>query len=272
MKPGYVWLPVLLAAAACSATGNPVPPPAAAAPTAPAGYDFGAPYIGGPLPQGETLVPAPPQAGSSEEAGDQARNRSALALTGSARWQLAAQDADLGSGWYGKAFSCAAGIAISPQATPAIANLLRRVGSDFGMSTGGVKSLYQRARPFTVNGQPSCTPEDEAGLRKNGSYPSGHSAIGYGTSLVLASILPERATQLVARGRAYGESRAICNVHWESDVEEGRVIAAATFARLQSVSDYERDVTAARKEVQALAGTATPLAGCDAEKSVLEGS
>ena len=37
---------------------------------------------------------------------------------------------------------------------------------------------YQRARPFVENGAPTCTPEDEADLRGNGSYPSGHTAIG----------------------------------------------------------------------------------------------
>ncbi|MBY0421970.1 MAG: phosphatase PAP2 family protein, partial [Parvularculaceae bacterium] len=99
-----------------------------------------------------------------------------------------------------------------------------------------------------INKQPTCTPAEEARLCGNGSYPSGHSAIGFGWGLVLAEIFPERAAALVARGRDFGDSRRICNVHWLSDVEEGRIAAAATFARLQSEKAFAADLDAARRE------------------------
>jgi len=233
-------------------------------------FDFDRPYLGGPLPGGERLIHPMPEAGSLRLAEDEEANRRALSLRESPRWLLAARDANLGKGWYGNAFSCAAGHRIDEVATPAIAHLVRRAASDFGSSTSAVKKLFMRQRPFMVNGQASCTPDDEVYLRDNGSYPSGHSAVGYGTSLVLASLFPEQGAALVARGRAYGNSRWVCNVHWLSDVEEGRTFAAATFARLQSSPEYQEDYAAAKAEAAALADT-PDAASCAAEAATLGG-
>ena len=216
-------------------------------------YDLGRPYIGGPLPGGESLIHPPPEAGSTRMTIDEEANARSLSLRGSPRWEQAARDADLGENWYGRAFSCAAGVRISPEATPRIANLLRRAGTDFGMSTGAVKDVFKRPRPFTVNGSTSCTPQEEEALRGNGSYPSGHSAIGYGTALVLASLLPDRAAELAKRGRGYANSRWVCNVHWYSDTVESQAFAGATFARLQSNPDFQADYAAAREEAASLA-------------------
>jgi len=69
------------------------------------------------------------------------------------------------------------------------------------------------------NGAPVCTPEDEEVLRKDGFYPSGHTALGWAWALILTEIAPDRADAILARGRAFGVSRNICNVHWHSDVE-----------------------------------------------------
>ena len=115
-----------------------------------------------------------------------------------------------------------------------------------------MKAQFQRSRPFAVNGQPSCTPQDEESLRSNGSYPSGHSAIGYGTALVLANLFPERAAELLARGRSFGNSRWVCNMHWYSDTHEAHEFAAATFARLQSNPEFQADLILARAEASKL--------------------
>ena len=64
------------------------------------------------------------------------------------------------------------------------------MGPDLALGTYATKRKFQRRRPFMVNGEPTCTPQDEAMLRQDGSYPSGHSAIGYGWGLVLAEIVP----------------------------------------------------------------------------------
>jgi acid phosphatase (class A) len=136
------------------------------------------------------------------------------------------------------------------------------------MTVYPTKRKYQRARPFTVNNQPVCTPKDEAVLRSDGSYPSGHSAIGYGWGLILAELVPDRAAQLVARGRAFGDSRRVCNVHWLSDVEEGRVVSTAVFARLHAEPVFRADLDAVRAELaEQRAALATP--DCARENAAL---
>lgn len=234
-------------------------------------FDMGPAYLGGPLPGGDALVGPPPAEGSDMLARDQVANAAALALGGSARFALAGRDADLGPGAVPHAFSCAAGVQLSDAGTPAIAHLLRRVTQDFASSTSGVKAQYMRARPFTVNGAHTCTPEAEVALRGNGSYPSGHAAIGYGDALVLAAVFPARAAALLKRGIDHGESRRICNVHWLSDVEAGQKVAAATFARLQSNPAFREDLSKAQAEA---AGALPPpdAAACALEAATLAGS
>ena len=255
------------AAAAPDSVGAPA---AAPMPSQRAAFDMGPAYFPGPLPAGERLVGAPPAAGSEAMARDERLSAAGLALYGSERFKLAAADADLGPGAVPGAFSCTAGVVISDSATPAIMHLLRRANADFGTSTSGVKALYKRPRPFTVNNEPTCTPADEEPLRHNGSYPSGHSAIGYGAGLLLAAVFPDKAAALTRRGIEFGESRRVCNVHWESDIEAGRDFAAATFARLQSNPTFRDDLAKAQAEARVLGitdGMATPK--CAAEASAL---
>ena len=213
-----------------------------------------------------TLLPPPPASGSAAEARDLDASRAGLALHGTPRWTLATADADVFGSNETSLFSCAAGVAIGAETTPRLEKLLRRSLSDLAMSGAVIKRTYNRPRPFMVNGQPTCTPEWEPILRKDGSYPSGHSAIGYGWSLILAELLPDRAAALVSRGRAFGDSRRVCNVHWLSDVEEGRVTAAMTVARLNADPTFRADLDAARAE---LSTAKAPPTGCTAEASAL---
>jgi acid phosphatase (class A) len=226
------------------------------------------PYLGAvPLAGILAVSPAPPAPGSAAEARDIEATRAALKLRGGPRWTQAAKDADLFSPAGTGALSCAAGIAIGPATTPGLDNLLRRAATDLGLSGSAIKRRYQRPRPFMLDGQPTCTPEWEAILRRDGSYPSGHSAIGYGWALILSQLLPDRAAVLVARGRAFGDSRWICNVHWLSDVEEGRVVGAMTVARLNADPAFRRELDSAAAELR---GTRAPPRDCDREAKALD--
>lgn len=210
------------------------------------------PYLeGGPLFAGLELVPPPPSAGSADQARDLAAAEAATREQSGPRWELATKDADLAPAHVAADFSCAAAIAIDKDETPALVNLVGRAAQDLGSATVEVKKHYMRPRPFMVNGKSTCTPTWENGLRRDGSYPSGHSAIGFGTSLILAEIIPERAAQIIARGKAFGDSRRICNVHWLSDIEQGRMIATAMVMRLNADPLFQADLATARKEVEA---------------------
>lgn len=208
------------------------------------------------LPDSLALVPAPPAGRDPAFTRDRKASKAGLALGHRERWQLAISDADLRSPAATGALSCAAGFEISPTATPAIDRLLRRALPDLGAATGRAKDQYKRPRPFMVNGKPMCSPDFEKLLRADGSYPSGHSAIGYGWGLILAEIVPDRATPLVARGQGFGDNRRICNVHWLSDIEAGRSVGAAVVARLHASPAFQADLQAAKAE--ALAARSTP--------------
>jgi acid phosphatase (class A) len=222
------------------------------------------------LPDSLALLPAPPAASSAAQADDNAAFHELSKLQGTPRGAIAVQDADLSFPNAAEVFSCALGIPISEQATPNLNMLLQRTLTDAGVAASKAKEKYQRTRPFVVFNVTSCTPGDEAYLRTNGSYPSGHSSIGWVWALALTAIEPERADAILQRGRAFGQSRGICGVHWKSDIEAGRIIGAATFARLQTNPLFAAQLEAARAEVaKERSRGAAPAAACAAETAAL---
>ncbi len=220
------------------------------------------------LPDATVFIGPPPISGSAADARDLELSQTARAVKDTARWKQAAIDADLTAPNITAVMACAAGRDISQDATPATYRLLRTSAANLGFSTSAVKKKYQRARPFMVNGDAQCTPAWDAILRSDGSYPSGHSAIGYGWGLILAELIPDRAAHIVRRAIAFGDSRRFCNVHWASDVEAGRLAAAALVAKLHANAQFENDLKAARIELS----TSKPLppqTDCAAEAAAL---
>ncbi len=222
------------------------------------------------LPNSLELIPPPPEKGSAAMAMDEEVSRKALKLRDTSRWNLAIDDANLHFPEAAGAFSCALGIPINEKDTPHLYMILRRSAGDAGLSTYQAKTHYQRKRPFMENNAPVCTPEDEEKLRKDGSYPSGHTALGWAWALILTEIAPERADAILARGRAFGESRNICNVHWHSDVAEGRFMGAATVARLHADPVFCAELEAAKSEYKAAVDNGLmPSRDCDEEADAL---
>jgi acid phosphatase (class A) len=222
------------------------------------------------LPNSLKLLPPPPAAGSAALALDVEASLAALDLQGSPRWKLAAADAQLSFPEAAGAFSCALGVPITQKDTPQLFRLLRRTLTDAGLSTYAAKNHYQRTRPFMVNKESTCTPKEEGQLKTDGSYPSGHTAIGWAWALILSEIAPERTDALLARGRAFGESRIVCNVHWYSDVVAGRMVGAAAVARLHADAGFRSAVSAAMEEVADLRERGLiPTADCAAEADAL---
>jgi len=222
------------------------------------------------LPDSLVLIPSVPKANSATMARDEVASEKSLALHGTKRWELAIKDARLEFPEAADTFSCVMGIPINEQETPQIFRLLRRTQTDARLSTYRAKDSYHRVRPFVRNGQPTCTPDKEAMLRENGSYPSGHSALGWASALTLAEIDPDHATQILARGRAFGESRVVCNVHWYSDIMWGRFMGAGTVARLHADPEYRKAVEAAEAELKSVRKKGlSPAIDCHFEEEAL---
>lgn len=224
------------------------------------------------LPNSLVLLGPPPEAGSAALARDEEARKATLPLRNTARWTLARTDADLAFPQAAENFSCAMGVKIDSQQTPRLYAMTQKMLSDFGLSTYGVKNKYNRVRPFVVHNEATCRADQEAILRTDGSYPSGHTAAGWGWALVFAQINPERADALLKRGIEFGQSRVICNAHWQSDVDAGRIMGAATVARLQTDPTFLADLKAAKAEVKAAkARQASPTPDCAAEATALSG-
>ena len=68
-------------------------------------------------------------------------------------------------------------------------------------------------------------------------------------ALILSEIAPAQKEKILERGLEYGKSRNICNVHWHSDVEAGRLLGTATVAQLHADPVFRADLRAAAAEV-----------------------
>src|SRR5450830_465705 len=196
------------------------------------------------LPNSLAMVPPVPAADSSALMLDKEISRRSFLLRDTARWALANSDANLSFPHAAGTFSCALNSPVSEAATPRLYKLLRRTLADLGGSPYAAKIHYNRARPFIWNQEPICTPNDQAMLAKDGSYPSGHAAAGWGWALILAELSPAQSDAILLRGLSFDESRNVCNVHWHSDVVQARNVAAGTVARLHADDDFRADLGA----------------------------
>jgi acid phosphatase (class A) len=222
------------------------------------------------VPDSLVLLPPPPAEGSAALTMDREISRAEIALEGSKRWKFAGMDANLSFPWAAGAFVCALGAPVSLLNTPHLYQLLRRTMTDAAQSARAAKDRYKRPRPFMVNKAPTCTPGAEEHLAQDGAYPSGHAAIGWAWALILSEISPEQSSAILARGRAFGQSRVVCNVHWQSDVTESLVLGAATVARLHADSAFLADLDAAKAELAAArAKKQPPQRDCKVEAEAL---
>ena len=206
------------------------------------------------MPNSLMLVPPPPEEGSAAWELDLEIAAKYVAMEDEARKAQAASDAELHFPEAIEAFNIVLDQAISEETTPMVYMIIRRTLADAGLSTYAAKDHYQRKRPFMVNGSPTCTPEEEDYLSEDGSYPSGHTAIGWAWALILTELFPGQADVILERGKEFGISRNVCNVHWHSDVLAGRMMGAAAVSRLHANADFLIDMEAAKAEILLLQG------------------
>lgn len=197
------------------------------------------------------IVPPAPVAGDARDVADRAIFRATRSAQNTPRWTLAQHDADWSVTGLLGAFACALGAAPDSRNAPRLSALVARVTVDGNAASGGVKDRYRRKRPFLVDDGPICVTRDDF-LVNSFDYPSGHSTLGWVIGLILAELEPDRATTVLARARAYGESRVFCGVHNSSAVEAGRIVAAALVAALHGSPVFRKDMQAAGKELAEL--------------------
>ncbi|PKU26350.1 phosphatidic acid phosphatase [Telmatospirillum siberiense] len=215
------------------------------------------------------ILPPAPAKGDARYEADRAIFKTTRSFAGSPRWALATNDVKLSTSDMLRDFSCAAGVALTPETVPHLVQVAERAGVDTARSAGVAKDYFKRLRPYRIDEGEICQPAAELG--DSYDYPSGHTTRGWTWAELLAELLPDQASAILARGRAFGESRIVCGVHNASAVEAGRLTAAAALAAVHASPEFQADLTAAKEELAALradAKAARPR-DCAAESSLV---
>ena len=223
------------------------------------------------------IVPDAPQKGDVRYGADRKVFRATRAMLNTARGRLASVDLPSSVSDVMTLFSCATGVKLSPETTPATYRLLANASADTARSNNLAKDHWKRLRPFLIDKGPICDSREE--LAKSYDYPSGHSTRGWTFGLALSDAEPDRATPIEVRARAYGARRIVCVAHTMSAIEAGRLGATVTMQSVRQTAAYQADLEAARAELKAARANPTlaPETGaCSAEtglvaKSVLVG-
>ena len=164
-------------------------------------------------------------------------------------------------------FSEPLGLKMSKEETPEIYKLLKDSKATCENVSNFPKFYYKRIRPFMRFHEHTATPQFEPDLRRNFSYPSGHTILGWCSALLLSEINPVRADTILARGMMYGESRVIVGAHWQSDVDAGRLAASAVYSRMHTSERFLEQMQLARQEFRIKTGLATPAEIKEFEKA-----
>jgi acid phosphatase (class A) len=204
---------------------------------------------------GRAVIGPPPAPDSPRGRADRTIYAETRALAGSPRWALAIRDNDLWNGGALERYACALARPIDGKDLPRTYRLLQRI--EFDARTVGTppKDYFNRTRPLIGDDRPVCVKREDW-MKTNASYPSGHAITGWAWSLVLGELVPARASGLMEAGRAIGDSRVICGVHYQSDVEAGRMLGAAMVAEEHAKPQFRADLAAAKAELARAPATA----------------
>lgn len=207
------------------------------------------PYFTSPqMPNALHYLPGPPQTNEMRYAYDTAQYQWGKRMRPTPRGEKARLDAEYSIERMAAIFSPVMGVEISKANTPHIWKLLTDANKTAHYACDSAKITYMRKRPYMVFHEPTLVPEDEESLCHNGSYPSGHTTLGWTTALILCEINPAVQDALLKEGFEYGQSRVIAGFHWQSDVDAARVVSSAAFARLHTSKAYLKQLKKAQNE------------------------
>ena len=156
-------------------------------------------------------------------------------------------------------FTEAFGMELSEENTPEIYTLINRALKTSNVVIDPAKAHWFRTRPFVVFNQHTLTPISEPRLSKNGSYPSGHTNHGWVAAMLLTEINPERANEIFQRGYEMGNSRLIVGMHWQSDVDDARLVSAMACALMHSDQEFLDQMEKAKEEFKKKKSGATTV-------------
>lgn len=143
------------------------------------------------------------------------------------------------------------GLEISEEDTPEIWKLITNSLATVDQMRVAPKAYYHRTRPFVYFHEEPFMESDKE-FYNEGSYPSGHTMRCWATALLLSEINPEASGAIFSRAWLYCENRVITGAHWQSDIDATRSGASIGYARLQTSSDFQKQMAKAQKEFKKL--------------------
>ncbi|WEF26644.1 phosphatase PAP2 family protein [Klebsiella aerogenes] len=112
------------------------------------------------------------------------------------------------------------------------------------------KKVFHRPRPYMLND--NIHPLTKA--TTSGSWPSGHSTLGYLMATELSKMVPEKRDALFARADVYASNRLISGFHYRSDTVMGRTTGALIALKSEQQPDFQPEFDAAKAELRAQLG------------------
>jgi acid phosphatase (class A) len=139
------------------------------------------------------------------------------------------------------------GPSFTPGNLPLLAKLSTAIHAEEGAASTPLKTAFARPRPYQADTtlHPICKLTAEPN-----SYPSGHTLTGYMLAFALVDIVPEKKSAILARADDYAHNRLVCGVHYPSDLDASRELAAAVFGSMSSNPVFIKDLAAARTELR----------------------
>jgi acid phosphatase (class A) len=124
-----------------------------------------------------------------------------------------------------------------------------KINKDSVVGVRAIKQKYKRLRPFQASKEVQ-SPADIAAASQGPTYPSGHGTFGAEVALLLAMMVPEKRSELFARGWQYGEQRIASGVAYPSDWEGGHIGATVMVTLMLQKPEFKADFAAVRAEVR----------------------
>ena len=214
-------------------------------------------------------VPPPPEPGTPAYLADIEQSERYRVFQDTDRWLLATSHAEVRPPLALQHFDCALGVRLGDAETPTLDRMMARIFHDTDAVAEHVKARAHRARPVGDDPDRRSCQAVTAASRAGASYPSGSAALGTAYGEAFAAVAPERAEAVRRIGLEMGVSRLVCGMHYPSDVAAGEAVGRAVVAELIATPAFQRDLPAARAEIEAARATGRTSPGCAAERLAL---
>src|ERR1700722_830532 len=132
---------------------------------------------------------------------------------------------------------------------PLAGEFFDKVNKDSAVGVRAIKQKYKRLRPFQAS-KDVQSPANIAAASQGPTYPSGHGTFGAEVAILLSMMVPEKRSELFARGWQYGEQRIMSGVAYPSDWEAGHIGATVMVTLMLQKPAFKVDFEATKAEVR----------------------